>query len=262
MSAPLRLVIVATGEAVPAVVKRRGGFFALFEAALRAGRTPPLMLERLDVRGYEADAPLFDMSGVAGVVMTGSAARVGERAPWMRYGARLIERLLADEVPFLGVCFGHQLLGVALGADVGPNPRGREMGTVPVELFADPDDPLLSRMPQRFFAQVTHVDVIREPSPRLRVVGRAPHDSCHVVRAGPFAWGVQLHPEFDEEVMRLYLEARQDALERELGEGAFEARLRALSPTPEAASLLARFAEVCAARAGQKRFHEEAPHAL
>jgi GMP synthase (glutamine-hydrolysing) len=29
-------------------------------------------------------------------------------------------------VPFLGICYGHQLLGRAAGGEVGYHPRGRE----------------------------------------------------------------------------------------------------------------------------------------
>ena len=138
------------------------------------------------------------------------SAFVGDGDPWMRWGEALLEHLLARDIPLLAVCFGHQLLGQALESDVGPNPRGREMGTIDVEHDASDDDPLLGGLPRRFEAQCTHRDVIRSAGRRLTVLGRAPHDPCHIVRAGPRAWGLQFHPEFDDVVMRLYLEARLD----------------------------------------------------
>lgn len=246
MGRPIKLLLLQTGEAVPRVVEHHGGFFPLFAAGL-SDRTG-VELSLLDLTSRGADDALPALDDFDGAVMTGSPAMVGDDAPWMRFGARLIRRFLEEERPFLGVCFGHQLLGVAVGADVGPNPRGREMGTTAVELEAPPDDPLLGALPRRFSAQVSHVDVIRAPTSDLAVVGRAGHDPCHVVRAGDAAWGVQFHPEFDVEVMRLYLEARRDAMDRDRGAGAAEARLAGLAPSPEARSLLARFTAVCAAR--------------
>lgn len=243
---PLRILVLKTGETLPTLVEQRGGFFELFRAGLNAPGGPPVEIVPLDLteRG-EADA-LPSLADVDGVLMTGSPAMVGEDAGWMRYGARIIRAAVDDERPFLGVCFGHQLLGVALGADVGPNAGGREIGSVAVTLEGDDDDALLRDLPRAFRAQVSHVDVIRSPGPRLEVLGHAPHDPCHVVRAGPWAWGVQFHPEFDEEVVLEYLRARHHLVDADHGPGAADERMARVGPALEAASVLHRFAAACA----------------
>jgi GMP synthase (glutamine-hydrolysing) len=110
---------------------------------------------------------------------------------------------------------------------------------------APKSDPLFGALPRTFQAQVTHRDVIRHPGKHLTVIGTAPHDANHVVRAGPCAWGLQFHPEFDDVVMRLYLEVRRQVLDEELGPGAAERRIDGVRHTPHAASLLERFARVC-----------------
>jgi GMP synthase (glutamine-hydrolysing) len=219
-----------------------------------------IVVETLDVRELSEDAPLPALSSFDGVSVTGSPAMVGEDAGWMRWSVRAIKRTLELGVPFFGVCFGHQLLGVALGADVGPNPRGREMGSVFVDLTPDDDDPLLSSLPRKLEVMVTHVDVIRNPGPKLRVHGTAPHDPCHVVRAGPLAWGVQFHPELDEESMKTYLYERRHMLESDHGHGAADERLVRLGSAELAGSLLSRFARVCADHR-RDRAEEGAVHA-
>ena len=235
-----RVLVLRTGEAV----NRVGSFTSLFARGLGPHIDG---VDELDVTTRAADDPLEPLADVHGVVMTGSPAYVGDDAPWMRWGKRMLLHTIERDVPLLAVCFGHQLLGQALGCDVGPNPRGREMGTIDVELDAPAvaDDPLFSHVPARFQAQCTHRDVIRSASPQLRVVGKAAHDGCHVVRAGKRAWGLQFHPEFDHDVMRAYLDARADVLIDAHGPRAYEERIARLQQTPHAASVLVRFAALC-----------------
>ncbi len=248
---PLHIVILQTGETLPSVKERRGGFREMFDAGLvddeRGGAA--VQLQVVDVTAHGEDDALPDLAHVDGLIMTGSPAMVAEDASWMRWGRRVINHAIDDEqVPFLGVCFGHQLLGVARGADVGPNALGREIGSVQVESFGTDGDALFHGMPASFQAQVSHVDVIRAPGSKLEVLGRAPHDGAHIVRAGPWAWGVQFHPEFDEDVVLEYIRARQHMLDAVHGPGAADLRLERVGPSPEAVTVLRRFVRVCARR--------------
>lgn len=241
-----RVLVLRTGQPVNRVQAHCGPFVNLFDRGLNAdGHAVPVVVEELDVTARAPGDPLPSLAAYHGAIMTGSPAFVGDDEGWMRWGAALLGELLAQELPLLGVCFGHQLLGRHLGSDVGPNPRGREMGTIDVEIEPAADDPLLAALPRRFEAQVTHRDVIRGPSAALEVLGKAPHDPHHVVRAGRRAWGLQFHPEFDDAVMRLYLEARRDVFDQEHGDGSSERRLSRVRPTPVAASILTRFAAIC-----------------
>lgn len=246
---PLSIVILQTGETLAPLKERRGGFLEMFRVELQRGSTTgPLDVRGVDVTEKREHDALLDLTSVDGVLMTGSPAMVAEDATWMRWGQRAIHQAIAAEVPFLGVCFGHQLLGVALGADVGPNAHGREIGSVDVDTFGTDGDPLLDGMPGNFRAQVSHVDVIRDPGPKLEVLGRAPHDGCHIVRAGPWAWGVQFHPEFDEEIVLAYIDARQHLIDIDHGPGAATVRLEKVGPSLEAVTVLQRFTRACERR--------------
>lgn len=255
---PMRtqIVVLRTGAPIEAVAAASGTFAQLFERGLRAEgvhAVDDLDVVEVDVTARTADEPLPDTSGWHGVVMTGSPAYVGDDAAWMRWTARLLRHLVDVDVPYLGVCFGHQLLGVAMGAVVGENPRGREMGTVGVDVTANvDDDPLFSVLPRSFRAQVTHRDVIRSPGERLRVLARAPHDPHHIVQAGRRQWGVQFHPEFDDGTIRLYLQARADLLDAAHGEGSARRRMADVGPTPHAARLLTVFAAIARKEAASR----------
>ena len=150
-------------------------------------------------------------------------------------------RLRLDAI--LGVCFGHQVLGRALGADVGPKSRGRMMGSVDVTLTTP--DPLMDALPRSFVAQVSHVDVIRTPGPHLQVIGHAPHDPCHIVRFGTTTWGVQYHPEFSPWTVEHYLRAREATIDAERGEHTAQKWIDNIQASDDATSLLAHFARFC-----------------
>ncbi len=244
-----RIVVLRTGQAVSRVHAHCGPFYRLFQRCLNDGENDVVKrvaVDELDITCRDEDDDLPNFARYHAAIMTGSPAYVGDDEPWMRWGIRLIKKLVAeDAMPFLAVCFGHQLMGQAYGGDVGPNPRGREMGTIDVSLTNHGvviDDPLWSSMPRSFQAQCTHRDVIRAPGDHLVVLGKAAHDDNHVVKAGRRQWGVQFHPEFDDVTMRLYLETRRQVLDKELGVSACDTRIANVTVTNQAASLLKRFA--------------------
>ena len=64
------------------------------------------------------------------------------------------------------------------------------------------------------------------------------------LRFGPRAWGVQFHPEFTVDAMRMIIEAIRDALAAAGVDAA--ARIAGLRPAPEAADVIARFGRLVA----------------
>lgn len=227
--------IVVTGEPVEAVRQRRGGFATLIRQALG--------LAAGDVVELDAREPLPPLVDYSAVILSGSPASVVDRAPWTVAAEARVAEAVACGVFVLGICFGHQLLGQALGGAVTRNPRGREIGTVAVDVVER--DPLLEGAPARFLAHMTHVDSVTQLPPGATVLARTALDPHAVVRFGERAWGVQFHPEMDAEILGAYVEARRAAIRDEGLE--VEAIRGALAETPEARGILARFLELSAA---------------
>jgi GMP synthase (glutamine-hydrolysing) len=130
-----------------------------------------------------------------------------------------------------------------LGGEVGDNPRGREIGTIEVDLTPDAaGDPLLGGLGPRLVVSASHrQSVLRMPATAQRLASNE-LDPNQALRYGPRAWGLQFHPEWDEEVARAYLAERAEVLREEgLDPEALLARVRPSSDGPE---LLRRFGEM------------------
>jgi GMP synthase (glutamine-hydrolysing) len=193
-------------------------------------------------RVYEGD-PLPPPGELAGAVVTGSSAMVSEREPWSEDAARWLATAVEAELPLLGICYGHQLLAHGLGGRVGVNPRGREIGSVQVELHAGArDDALLGGFAGPLCVQASHVESALELPPALRPLAASARDPNHAFAVGRSAWGVQFHPEFDADITHAYIEERREILR---AEGLDPERLhRETRDSEHGRQLLRRFAEL------------------
>ena len=232
------LSIWTTGEPVPQAARRAGSFARMIRA--KTGAAWPGEWSNIDVTDPEARLPEPDE--IAGVIVTGSPARVADQRPWMRRVQRGLSELVAMNVPVLGICFGHQLLGMALGGRSGPNRRGREIGTVDLRVRAS--DPILGP-PGRIAVSMTHLDVVLEVPRNANVLAATELDPHAAIRFGEQAWGVQFHPEMDGAILRDYIETLHDALVSEGIDPA--ARLESCAETPESENMLREFARRAAA---------------
>ena len=172
------------------VVDHRDSFvFILAEQFLRLGA---------ELRTYRSDMELGALQEIVGefapdlVVLSPGPGRpetAGVTVPWLR---------TRPQVPVLGICLGHQALGVAAGGTVerAPEPVHGRPWSVDVE---DPADPLFAGMPARFAAARYHSLVVTEPTGEYRVLATALDSGSRLVMAmrhRELPWvGLQFHPE-------------------------------------------------------------------
>ncbi len=155
--------------------------------ALHAGdQVPP------DASGYDA---LIAMGGPMDVWQTAEY-------PWLTPEIEMIrDAVVRSDVPFLGVCLGHQLLAAALGAEVRPAAVA-EVGMGFVELTVQAkSDPLLSGLasPLRCF-QWHGAEVAELPSGATLLASNC---GCGIqaFRWGRYAYGMQFHAEIETDTV-------------------------------------------------------------
>jgi GMP synthase (glutamine-hydrolysing) len=144
--------------------------------------------------GSPPDTAFPPLDGVDLVVSFGSFANVYDTSvrSWVEPELDLIRDALADDVPFVGVCFGAQLLAEALGGRVERAPV-TEIGAVRI----DRTDAVSDAVPAGPWF-TWHEDRVVLPDD-VDVLGRTDH-AVQLFRRGR-AVGLQFHPEADHDLI-------------------------------------------------------------
>mgnify|MGYP000344973365 FL=1 len=127
-----------------------------------------------------------------GCVVTGSSASVYWDEPWIGQLKEWVGEAVEAGLPFLGVCYGHQLLANVLGGQV------EAMGEYEIgyrTIHRTEDTELLDGVDEEFTAFTTHSDRVRRAPPGATVFARNDY-GIHGFRKGR-VFAVQFHPEYD-----------------------------------------------------------------
>ena len=231
------LLIVKTGTTFASLAGECGDFEDWISAGMGLDRNRVTV-----IAVFEGEA-LPDPKRFSGIVVTGSSAMVSHRETWSESTAEWLRGAVQHATPVLGICYGHQLLAHALGGRVGPNPRGRQIGTVRVQLAERAgEDALLAEFGGSLRAHTTHAEAVLELPNAATRLGSSRGDPNTTFSFGTAAWGVQFHPEFDAYVMKRYIEERRGLLIAENIDA--DVQLGAVEECPDGETLLRRFAEL------------------
>lgn len=126
-----------------------------------------------------------------GLVLSGGGARVGLDGRLGEIGTYL-DRL---DIPFLGVCAGHQFMARHLGGEAAPG-EAPEFGRVEMEVLEQ--DEILRDVPNPTVVWASHHDEVSRLPPKFKVLARSESCPVQVMRheSKPL-FGMSFHPEVE-----------------------------------------------------------------
>lgn len=178
-----------------------------------------LYIKHVDIEGPETIAPFFESKGfsskiielyngqpfptefddIEAVICLGGPMNVNEedRYSFLKDENIFIQRVLQNQVPFLGICLGSQLLSKAAGGKVTRSPK-EEIGWGTVRLTPEGQrDPLFRDLPQELNVYQWHGDMFSVPSGGVLLAAGSdcPHQALKI---GKSAYGIQFHIEITD----------------------------------------------------------------
>ena len=145
-----------------------------------------------------------------------------EEHPWLADEKVAIREAVAErDMPFLGVCLGHQLLADALGGRV-ETMAEPEVGIMTVELTeAGREDPLLAGLDQTVTCLQWHGCAVTTMPEGGVSLASSPLCAVQAFRVGRHAYGLQYHVELTPTTVSDWgdVPAYQESLDRALGPG-------------------------------------------
>ena len=205
----------------------------------------------LRVRMEAAPLPELDLDALSGIFIGGgpfNASDAPERksAVQRRVEAEfegLLTRVVAEDFPLLGACYGVGTVGAHIGAVI-DRTHGEPIGIADVSLTdAGRIDPLLAEMPDTFPAFVGHKEAVAHLPESATLLATSPTCRVQMFRVGRNVYATQFHPELDLEGMTTRIHAY--AGHGYFATGAEELTLAAVrrAPVVHTAGILRRFVE-------------------
>lgn len=147
-------------------------------------------------------------------IATGSRYSVYEDKDWIKQLLELVREIYRQDKYFLGFCFGHQLIGQALGGKVEKSPNGWCIGahTFDIKTQADWMIPFQSNFNVLMLCQ-DQIAVLPKNTTVLAGDAKCP---VGMIQVGEKILGIQGHPEFSKAYDQLMMERRVDRMGQEL----------------------------------------------
>lgn len=203
----MKLCILDNDTIDPALVPTYGNYAAMMERVLRDAGATTWTMERFSTPLGEYPNSFANYDAV---LLTGSKADSFSDEPWVVELRRRVTELLDTDTKLLGVCFGHQLIALCMGAKVGRAPQGWVTGR---NTYAWHAQDLLPEGERDSFALLaSHQDQVLELPAGTTLLASSERCPIAAYAKGQEVLCIQPHPEFVEDYSAHLLNKRRALL--------------------------------------------------
>ncbi|RKL10514.1 hypothetical protein BFJ68_g3804 [Fusarium oxysporum] len=213
MTRTYRIAVLECDTPFPSVNEKRGSYGDIFRDLLTKG----LKNEALSDKGKDVSLDLSkwdvvtaqeypNIEDVDGFLLTGSKHTSFADDPWILKLVEFVKKVYTTtEKPIVGICFGHQIIGRALGAKVAVSPGGWEVCVDRINLN-ETGQKLLGV--SSLGLHQMHRDAVLEVPEGLVSLGSSSRCEVQGLYKPGRIISFQAHPEFDDFIMQEIMEAR------------------------------------------------------
>ncbi|MEM6804535.1 MAG: amidotransferase [Bacteroidota bacterium] len=151
-----------------------------------------------------------------GYLATGSKYSVYEDIDWIKQLKTLVAQIDGAKIPYLGVCFGHQLLAESTGGKVEKSDKGWLVGVHSFEMLDQPEE--LNACPDPLNILMMCQDQVQQLPPDTTVLAQSDRCTYAIIQKGEHMLGIQGHPEFSKAYDRKLMEDRVEIMGKEVVE--------------------------------------------
>lgn len=143
------------------------------------------------------------LSECDGYLTSGSRFSVFEQSRWINVFQGFIHQLYFQQVPLVGICFGHQMIAQALAGEVVRSEQGWGLGSsqATIDLKQVQRYPWLTEPPATVSLLVSHQDQIIRPPEKSTIIAGSDFCPNSIMLVGEHFLGIQGHPEFTPEYL-------------------------------------------------------------
>jgi GMP synthase-like glutamine amidotransferase len=186
----MRIGILKTDAVREELVGEFGEYPDMFESLLSAV-DPNLEFITYDAESGQLPASVEEADAF---LITGSKSSVYEDKHWIHALAEFVRELHAAQKKLIGICFGHQLVALALGGNTVKSDKGWGVGVHPATFnrlpsWHDGENP-------EFKLLVSHQDQVVTTAPGTEVLAGSDFCENAVCQLGEHILTFQGHPEF------------------------------------------------------------------
>ncbi|XP_021717240.1 gamma-glutamyl peptidase 5-like [Chenopodium quinoa] len=193
-----RFAVLLCADDSEYVKKKYGGYFGVFVRMLgEEGEKWDVYKVARNEFPKEEELGMYD-----GFVITGSCSDAHSNDVWICKLVNLLKNLDSLKKKVLGICFGHQVLGRALGGKIGRASSGWDIGLRTIK-FSSSSNKLISnlKIPSTLNIIECHQDEVLELPPKVEVIGRSNKTSIEMFKYGDHMMGIQGHPEYNTDIL-------------------------------------------------------------